>query len=225
MNKKITNKSTDRYILHASKRIATPTIALLGFASLVSMFVFGYSHLLLLAAFSSSMILTGSYVTKKIKSSANLVPTEKSTRQKLISLKFKLDQQYSDIIEQTIEFESRVSKNLKLLENTLKQFFSPTEITYNRYFTSGSSALNKITINLELISEKLTTLEHIKSEENKTKIMTQINEQLKHIESLFEAFEQLIMSFEECKLQSDSSEIFEQLEQLAKRTEKYIKPN
>lgn len=224
MKKRITNETQNSLVTRPKKRVALATSSIISLGSGASMVIFGYSHLLLLVLLGSLAFSIGNFLYHYIKSEAYLSPVkEKTIRQKLLTLKFRLsDDQYQPIIEAAITAESKISKNRELLEKVLLKFFSPEELTYQRYYNTGNQALNAITTNLDSIIDRLNTLKQFDNEDNKTQLLQKIEADLKEIHVLFDSFESLIMSFDACEQRPDRHEVFAQLEELAKRTEKYF---
>lgn len=224
MNKRITNKSvSNKTPMTTQKRIAISGGFLVGLLSLSSLFIVGFSVTAVLLFICATTMTLSTYVIHHITSGAYLPQQqEKSLRQKLISLKFKLSNDHEKIIERAIEIEKKVKTNQELLETVLKKFFNPGEVTYQRYYETGMNTLNAINANLELITNKLMTLQKLDNEQNKEVILKQVNESINHTGELFDSFESLIMSFEACDVSHKRDEIFEQLEELSKRTKKYM---
>ncbi len=224
MNKKITNNYPNKNnSMSPKKRIVIGGGLIISTMSLSSIFIFGFSFfalfLLLFTLVSSSLI----YIVHHIQSGAYLPQkTEKSNRQKLISLKFKLSSEFETVLDECISAEKKVHTHEDLLTHTIGKFFKPTEVTYQRYYNTGMTALNAIKQNIELIIKKLSTLQHLDNNKNTKKIIEQINANLTEIKILFQAYEELIMSFEACEISSSRDDILEQLKELAERTNKYM---
>ncbi len=224
MNKRITNKTNQNTEqMTIKKRIAISSGLTLTIASFASFFIIGFSFTALSLMILGLLSSTGLFLYHYISSGAYLPKQkEKTIRQKLIGLKFKLSDDYGPILEKAIDIEKKNSINEKLLSEVLGKFFQPTEVTYQRYFESGIAAIHSIQANLELIANKFTTLQQIQNIKNKEQIVDQIEISLKKIEELSDAFEGLIMSFEACEVSLDREEVFEQLQELANRTKKYM---
>ena len=222
MNKRITNK-TESMALAPRKRIAILGGVGISALSLISLLTIGFSTLALIGLVTGGLFSVFTYVIHHISSGAYLpAKQEKSLRQKLISLKFKLSDEFEPIIESAIQIEKKICTNEKLLTKVLQKFFNPGEVTFKRYYQTGSDTLHAIQANLELIVNKLETLQNINNAENKKIIHHQVQNSLQNINELFDSFESLIMSFEACDVTKRRDEIFEELEELAKRTKKYI---
>lgn len=222
MTKQITTKKTMTVAQRNNNRITLASSSIVALVGMSSLFIWGFSVLALLAAVGGVFFGAGSFVLNHIKTGAYLpAQTEKKLRQKLISMKFKLDDQFEDFIDQVIEAEKKIQKKRAFLEEILLKFFTPSEMTYIRYHNAGQSALDAIEADLNSIAEKLTTLENFENEANKDKIFFKTQEMFENVKSLFQSYESLIMSFEECEVPKQRDDIFMQLEDLAKRTKKY----
>lgn len=222
MDKQITTKKPHAVARSSKAKVTLATSSLVALAGLGSFIFWGYSHLALLGLVGGSVISLGSYLYHHIKSGAYLPQkSQKGLRQKLISLKFKLDESYAELLEQAITAEQKIQKKREFLDKVLKKFFTPSEMTYIRYHNAGQSALVAIEGNLNSIVEKLESVQHFENEENKQKLIQKIEAIMLEIQALFESYETLIMSFEECEQPQQRDEIFMQLEELAKRTKKY----
>lgn len=225
MTKQLTTKKENAVAQRTSGKVTIAGSSILALGGIASFFIFGFSALGLIATVGGTLFGLGSYVVNHIKSGAYLPEkTEKKLRQRLISMKFKLDDQFGDLIDQAIESEKKIQKKREFLEQVLGKFFTPTEMTYVRYNNAGQAALNAIKNDLNEIADKLMTLENFENEENKQKVFDKITGMMQEIENLFDSYEGLIMSFEECEMPKQRDDIFMQLEELAKRTKKYNNP-
>lgn len=217
-------KNTNNQLIQSSKsRMTLATSSIVAFGGVGSLIIFGYTLIGTLAVLLGASISLGSLIKHRIESSAKLInKNERSVRQKLQSLKFKLDDKYRGYIEDSLDWERKIKKKRELLKSTLDSVFSPTEMTYRRYETAGEKALIGIEDNIFKITEILESIQYLESDENIKIYEEKIPQKLNQIKELSDAYEKVIVSFEQDKVDADHEDVFLQLEDLANRTEKYL---
>lgn len=224
MTKQITTRPSTQPIQSGKPKIMLATSSMISLAGLGSLIFYKFTILGTLALAGGIFVGIGSYVIHHIKSGAYL-PQEvkKGLKQKLIQLKFRSESKYEKVIEECLEWVKNIEKKKELLDKTLRAVFSPTEMTFIRYQDAGLKALSSIEENISEVAETLERIKLLENDDNQKTLEERIPVLLDEINSLGDAYEKLIISFDQSRPEKDREEVFMQLEELANRTERYFK--
>lgn len=202
--------------------LATSTVVALGATG--SLFVFGFSWMLLFLAMGGISVSLGSSLFHYIGSGAYLEsnPTSQKRRlqSQLNSLKFKVDDEFHTHCEFVIEQLNQRKKFGEQFQKVLLRNFSETEMTYQRYWSLWLEVSDALEKEGERIAESIEASIILK--EKKDVLIEKINTSRNQIEELLGRSSKLYLSFQENQKEENREALFEQLEELSKRTNKYL---
>lgn len=188
------------------------------------MIVFGFSWWLLFAAVTGFGVSVASFLTHYIKSGAYLENGESGQKRRiesrLNSLKFKVEDPYSIKIDQVLELLKKRKEFEKQFQKLLLSYFSETEMTYDRYWSLWLEVSVALEKEAENIAENLEATSILK--ESGTILLEKIDKSLGQMNLLMKRSEELYFSFQENKKEENREVLFSQLEELSKRTKKYL---
>ncbi|MCR9206118.1 MAG: hypothetical protein NXH75_16160, partial [Halobacteriovoraceae bacterium] len=138
----------------------------------------------------------------------------------LNSLKFKVDDEFHTHCEFVIEQLNQRKKFEEQFQKVLLRNFSETEMTYQRYWSLWLEVSDALEKEGERIAESIEA--SIIINEKKDFLIEKIDTSRNQIEELMERSSKLYLSFQENQKEENREALFEQLEELSKRTNKYL---
>lgn len=207
--------------------VGLATSSVVGIGAVASMLFFGFSWILLMAAIGGFSISALSALFHYIGSGAYLDhPKSSNNGQKrrvqsqLNSLKFKVDDAFHPYCEFVIEQLQQKKKFEEQFQKVLLRNFSETELTYQRYWSLWLEVSGALDKEAERIAESIEASIILK---DKKDFLTQKIETSKgQMNELMERSSKLYLSFQENQKEENREALFDQLEELSKRTNKYL---
>lgn len=227
MDKRMTTKPESEVASSGNKSwriVGLAGSSMISLASVGAMIVFGFSWWLLFAAVTGFGVSVASFLTHYIKSGAYLENGESGQKRRiesrLNSLKFKVEDPYSIKIDQVLELLKKRKEFEKQFQKLLLSYFSETEMTYDRYWSLWLEVSVALEKEAENIAENLEATSILK--ESGTILLEKIDKSLGQMNLLMKRSEELYFSFQENKKEENREVLFSQLEELSKRTKKYL---
>lgn len=209
----------------STRKLGLAVSSLIGIGGLISLAVVGFSWTGIAIGLGGLFYGAVSFLLHYVRSGSYLpeqdISTEKSLRQKFISLKFRANSDESSV-ERCLELIEKKAIMSKRFKNTLNQHFNETEITFARYLNLWISFEELLNEELTKIYSRLVVLGDLVQETNKSETSTKIEKGLLHSEKLLVEAEILLVSFDLGKDEDNHQEIFNQLKIMSERTKTYL---
>lgn len=208
------------------RKVGLAGSSLVALGSGAGLILFGFSWTLLILAVGGIMVSSLSALFHYIGSGAYLESTDQAPKRrvqaKLNSLKFKAAEDFQEYLEFMLEALQKKKNFSKQFEQTLKSHFSETELTFSRYQELWFEAETAIESEVERTTRLIESTLALSEEQSVNAIKEKCLQAKVNVTLLFKGSEKLLLSFQESSKPENREELFEQLDELSKRTNKYL---